>query len=166
MAGDTQSSSHFNPAAAALAWLWPGLGHIVLGQRKRGLLIMFGVLFLFLTGLLIGGLDVVDYKRDRLWFLAQVLCGPIAIGANFANQTIVPRIPDDWSRDGEWLDRYRDGDPEIQRQLRSTSLGRVNEIGTLYIALAGLMNLVVILDAMHRAPGESSPRRGRRAEDA
>ena len=31
-------------------------------------------------------------------------------------------------------------------------LGRVNDMGTLFIALAGLMNLVVILDALHFAP--------------
>ena len=31
-------------------------------------------------------------------------------------------------------------------QARLTSLGHLNAIGTLYIALAGLMNIVVILD--------------------
>ena len=35
--------------------------------------------------------------------------------------------------------------------------GRVNEIGTLYIALAGLMNLVVILDALNQGSASRSP---------
>lgn len=103
---------------------------------------MFGVLFLFVGGLLIGGFDVVDRKDDRLWFLAQVLCGPIAIAADLANQTLLKPLPDNW------VDLYEQGDPDVVRRLRHKSLGHVNEMGTLYCALAGLMNLVVILDAL------------------
>jgi hypothetical protein len=142
MSISAKSQGQFTPSAAILAWVWPGLGHIHLGQRKRGFLVMFGVLFLFLGGILIGGLDVVDRRDDRLWFLAQVLCGPIAIVADYANQRLLKPMP------GDWVDRYKDGDPEVARQLRRKSLGHVNEIGTLYCALAGLMNLVVILDAL------------------
>ncbi len=150
----------FSPWAAVLAWLWPGLGHISLGERRRGLLIMAGVLFLFFSGLLIGGLDVVDRQRDHLWFIAQGLCGPIAFVADIANRTLLERIPEDWISDQAWREAFRDREPQVQRQLRSTSLGRVNEIGTLYIALAGLMNAVVILDALNHA-GAS---RGRSSE--
>ena len=142
MSISTKSPGQFTPSAAVLAWLWPGLGHIPLGQRKRGFLVMFGVLFLFLGGILIGGLDVVDRRDDRLWFLAQVLCGPIAIVADVANQKLVKPMP------GDWVDRYEEGDSDVTRRLRRKSLGHVNEMGTLYCALAGLMNLVVILDAL------------------
>jgi hypothetical protein len=142
MSISTKSPGQFTPSAAILAWLWPGLGHISLGERKRGFLIMFGVLFLFLGGILIGGLDVVDRTDDRLWFLAQVLCGPVAVVADIANQTLVKPMPADW------VERYEAGDPDVIRRLRRKSLGHVNEMGTLYCALAGLMNLVVILDAL------------------
>ena len=135
-----------NPTAALFAFLWPGLGHISLGDRKRGLLIMFGVLFLFVSGLLIGGVDAVDLKRDRLWFLAQSLCGPIAFAADMANQHYVKNLPE-------------------VKQLDTTGLGRVNEMGTLFIALAGLMNLVVILDALQPAMWTPPPKR-RREDDA
>lgn len=90
---------------------------------------MFGVLFLFFGGLLIGGIDVVDRKTDHLWFLAQAVCGPIAFGADFINQN--------------WLKNL----PEPQKWA-TIGLNKPNELGTLFIALAGLMNLVVILDAM------------------
>ncbi|TVQ57737.1 MAG: hypothetical protein EA377_00635 [Phycisphaerales bacterium] len=129
----------FSPPAAACAWLWPGLGHIVLGEKRRGLLIMFGVLFLFFSGLLIGGFDAVDRVDDRLWFLAQALCGPIAFVADFINQSVIK-------------------DPNVLAsfdETRTTGLARVNEIGTLFIALAGLMNLTVIIDALHFAPKDS-----------
>ena len=129
--------------AAILAWLWPGLGHISHGERRRGLLIMFGVLFLFLGGVLIGGIDSVDRKEDRLWFLAQVLCGPIAMAVDFTNQSKLKDLPADW------VDRYEQGDPAVRIQLTRKSLGHVNEMGTLFSALAGLMNLVAILDALH-----------------
>ena len=123
----------FSPGAFLLAWLWPGLGHISLGERKRGLLIMTGVLFLFMGGLFIGGVDVVDRRSDRLWFYAQAVCGPVAFGADWVNQNYVKKLPD-------------------QDRNRLRSLGKVNEIGTLFCALAGLMNLIVILDALHYHP--------------
>ena len=165
--------SPLNPGAAVLAWLWPGLGHIARGERQRGFLIMFGILLLFVTGLLVGGLDAVDRRNDRLWFLAQSVCGPIAIGADLANQAIVQQLPADWRelspslqnattgsrvindlewsphKDEELRRRYEEGDPVLIGGLQRIGVGRVNEIGTLYIALAGLMNLVVILDALY-----------------
>jgi hypothetical protein len=143
----------FNPQAAVLAWLWPGLGHIAIGQRRRGRLVMAGVLFLFIGGLLIGGLDAVDSREDRLWFLAQAMNGPIAFGANLLNQNVIKTIQDQDLR------------------LMTRGLARVNELGTLFIALAGLMNLVAVLDALHHriaVEGDGPDARGRtdRRKDA
>lgn len=131
--------ARFSPLAAFLAWIWPGLGHISLGEKKRGAYIMIGVFFLFVSGLLVGGFDAVDRLSgsDRLWFYAQGLCGPIAFAADFVNQNYVKQLP-------------------APDQLRTQGLGRVNEMGTLFIALAGLMNLIVILDALHFIPRKQS----------
>ncbi len=153
MSTSTRSHGQFTPTAAILAWLWPGLGHIQLGERRRGFLVMFGVLFLFVGGVLIGGIDSVDRREDRLWFLAQLLCGPIAMGVDVANQSIIKRLPPDWKA------RYQQGDPGVRRQLRHKGLGHVNEMGTLYSALAGLMNLVAILDALHPSNRRAEMRR-------
>ena len=153
MSTSTRFPGQFTPTAAILAWLWPGLGHIQLGERRRGFLVMFGVLFLFVGGVLIGGIDSVDRREDRLWFLAQLLCGPIAMGVDVANQSIIKRLPPDWKV------RYQQGDPEVRRQLRHKGLGHVNEMGTLYSALAGLMNLVAILDALHPSHRRAEMRR-------
>lgn len=156
----------FRPHAAVLAWLWPGLGHIAIGERRRGGLIMFGVLFLIISGLLIGGLDCVDRKNDRLWFLAQAVCGPIVFAADLANQTIVQPPYQDWNGDQALRDEFvqayeaeqagREPDSDLLDSLRRVGLGRVNEAGTLFIALAGLMNLVVILDAMYASTATQS----------
>ncbi len=145
MSFSTRSAAQLTPTAALWAWLWPGLGHITQGERRRGLLIMFGVLFLFLGGVLIGGVDTVDRRSDRLWFLAQVLCGPIALVADAVNQAAVKPLPAGWQR------RYEDGDTAVRGLLRRKGLAHVNEIGTLYSALAGLMNLAAILDALNPA---------------
>ena len=147
-----------SPLAALLAWVWPGLGHISLGERKRGLYIMAGVLFLYGSGILIGGIDVVDRREDRLWFYAQAMCGPIAFATDLMTQRYVKLVPQ-----RELSARYQQGDPDALKTIRRTSLGKVNEIGTLFCALAGLMNLIVILDALHFHPrskasaGEVSP---------
>lgn len=113
----------FRPVAGGAALLLPGLGHTVLGLPKRGRMIAIGVFGLFLTGLLIGGLDAVDSKDDRWWFMAQALTGPTAFGVDWLHQ---------------WL---RAEGSVIQ------GLGRMNEIGMLSCALAGLMNGIAAIDA-------------------
>jgi hypothetical protein len=128
---------------------------------------MFGVLFLVVSGLLIGGLDCVDRKHERLWFLAQSLCGPIVFATDYANQHLVQTIPQDWiqarNRD-ELLRRYDEGDPAILRALPRIGISHVNEMGTLFVALAGLMNAVVILDALYFLPRTEPPPRRREAD--
>lgn len=151
----------FSPVAAVMAWVLPGLGHILLGERERGYRIMAGVLGLVFIGLLVGGIDCVDRRNDRLWFLAQGLCGPVAFAADAANQALVQSHVIDWSRRTDW-DKFLSEDPEVLDDLRRVGIGRVNEMGTLFVALAGLMNLVVILDALFRAP----PPLERRAADS
>lgn len=148
----------FNPAAAVLGWLWPGLGHISIGERRRGRLIMLGVLFLFVGGVLIGGVDCVKIMQHEaaaapgrsrqfvLWFLAQGFCGPIAVVVDWINPHYPANLPVDWQ------ERYFDEDPEILAKLRVIGLNKPNEMGTLFCALAGLMNLVAILDVLYFAP--------------
>jgi hypothetical protein len=137
-ASDT-SEVGYHPVCAALAWVWPGLGHIARGEKRRGLYIMVGVLFLFLTGVLIGGVDAVDRKEDQLWYVAQVCCGPVAMAVDLANQSLL--------KTGKVGEIIATQPAPINTK---KSLGRANEYGTLFTALAGLMNLVVILDAFHR----------------
>jgi hypothetical protein len=150
-----------------LAWLLPGLGHLVIGHRRRGILIMVATAVLIAAGVLVGGPDVVDRRNDRLWFIAQSGCGPVVFALDAVRERVSPGQTYDFSprsRNGD-RERYMDEDPEMNRMLRRASIGHLNEIGTLYIALAGLMNLVVILDFFnpHRIP---SPRERERSSSA
>ena len=133
------------PTAGVLAWVFPGLGHLYLRERRRGLLVMLGILFLFFTGLLVGGLDAVDRQNDGIWFLAQAFNGPVAFVADWMNQILIQQRPE-------------------EERLMMVGLGHVNAIGTLFIALGGLMNLAVILDALCPPARPNHP--SRRSQDA
>ncbi|MDG2054170.1 MAG: hypothetical protein P8J86_05625 [Phycisphaerales bacterium] len=130
----------WHPAAAVLAWLWPGAGHMARGEQQRGWLIMAGVVFLVATGLFVGGLGVVDSESQRLWFLAQILATPALFGVNFAQVAIMQSWPAE----------------ELHMQL---GIGRVHELGILFVAMAGLMNLVAILDVLYDLPRETDRRK-------
>lgn len=137
--------------APLLAAAFPGLGHLSLGYRRRGLLAMAGVTGMFVTGLLVGGVDAVDSEEDAPWFIAQSLNGPIAFAADMVNQQVVKT-----GRAGELLPTHPPVDSlgrQAQGQHFVSSLkgiGAANEFGTLFIALGGMVNLVLVLDASRR----------------
>ena len=151
--------SSMKPDRMLFAWLWPGGGYFAEGRHTRGIRAMGGVLFLYLCGLLIGGLDAVDRKHDGIWFYAQALNGPIAFATDFARgrlSSINGRDIQDisWERTPALGERWLAEDQEVMAVVRRQGLSHVNEVGTLFIALGGLMNLVLILEAGFAAPKE------------
>jgi hypothetical protein len=162
----------FEPAAAALAILFPGAGHVFLGEVKRGILVAVGVLGLFFGGMLIGGIDVVDKEDDFVWFLGQSLVGPVAFGTDWVHQNMMkvkdaqsgkPRTARPEVRDehGNVIQRVEVRGPDGKAAFgqpgqlppNTKSVGRINEIGTLYGAIAGMLNLIAILDVLfHNRP--------------
>lgn len=129
------------PIVALAAWGLPGAGYWMIGQRNRGLTIGITIILLFLMGLLIGGVRVMDAPAlkgggsllheigEKPWFIGQVLAGPISlISAWLANAAAASPV-------------YRD----------IVSHSRVSEIGTLYTAVAGMLNLLAIIDSSWRA---------------
>lgn len=154
MTDDHDSPQQFRPLAFALAWVWPGLGHIAMGERARGMRIMAGMLLLFFGGLFIGGVDAVDRREDTLWFLAQAGCGPLAFVADAANTGLLKS-----GRIGTLLPAPQPYGQKIPgpRVSDRRGLAHPNEFGTLFIALAGLMNVAVMLDAGFRRAGAAQP---------
>jgi type 1 glutamine amidotransferase len=139
--------------APLLSLAFPGLGHLSLGYRRRGLLAMAGVLGMFLTGLAIGGVDAVDSVEDAPWFIAQGANGPIAFGADIVNQRVLKT-----GKAGELLPTQPPTDAlgrPAQGSFSVSSLkgvGAANEFGTLFIALGGMLNFILVLDASRRQP--------------
>ncbi len=139
MAANGQSDRLF-PVAGVLAYALPGLGYAYLGEVRRGVLVAIGVLGLTLGGLLVGGLDVVDRQEDKWWFVLQAGIGPVAWG----------------------VDAYHQQDKGLSEPRITRSLGRVNEVGSLYIAMAGMLNAIVVIDCAWRSSGRSERRGSRR----
>lgn len=145
------TTREFRPLPLLLAWVWPGLGHLVGGERARGWRIMAGMLLLIGSGVLIGGVDAVDRREDALWFLPQAGCGPIVFAVDYANSSLLKS-----GRTGTLLDiaEPTGATPSGRKVSSRRGVAHPNEFGMLFIALAGLMNIAVILDAGFRRPAE------------
>lgn len=100
-----------------LAWLVPGLGHAYYGRRQKGLFYLVLILAAFLIGLWLGDWRVVDLEKFGLYLIAQAWAG---------GPTLVALALTDHLRitgDIPWLDA-----------------------GLLFTAVAGLLNVVVMVD--------------------
>lgn len=147
----------FQPAALIAAFIFPGLGHYLLGYTRRAAFIAASILGLFTTGLLIGGIDVVDRQENPVWFAGQAIVGPIAFGVDWIHQNHLKVIDPRTRRPRSPLPdegRNPDGSPRPlnpgEQPPYAKSLGKVNDIGTLFAAVAGMLNLIVITDASFR----------------
>lgn len=145
-----------------LSWLLPGLGHMAMGDRKRGLILCVTICSLFVSGLLIGGMGVLDYRLNRAWFFGQMFNGPAVVLAVTRAQWMMAH-PDanpveEASRNNNYLGRDQylgtPDDPNVYQP----SFGRPNEVGILYTALAGLLNLFIFYDVLDRSALRNAPK--------
>ncbi len=113
--------------AALLAWAWPGLGHLFLGRRSKGLILMACLLALFVLGV---GMD------SRLQ-MHLGLEDPLALLFSLAQMGV--------------------GAPYVLARLLGYDAGMVTspsyEYGNTFTAVAGLLNVLVLLDALDTARG-------------
>ncbi|MCG3137345.1 MAG: hypothetical protein HJJLKODD_01189 [Phycisphaerae bacterium] len=149
------------PVAVLLAWLIPGLGHIYLGQRLRGMILLVTITLTFWTGVAIGGVKSVTlytpaYTQETLnqwqqevrkgerppvqlqitrswWFIAQLMNGAYTLGSYHYGRSVADFNPTSGRT----------------RVLAWPS----GEVGSIYTGIAGLLNLLVILDALAYAEG-------------
>lgn len=192
----TSDSTVSTPIVGIFAWLIPGAGYFLIGERSRGLTAGITIVLLFLAGIVIGGIRIMDppgwgqygymtqlvlkngqtlaqsdedYTRvepttkdeandptlvsggkaagpalfnepiselgDKPWYVGQILCGPLTLVASAISvaeahppSSAIPPV---------------EGVP--------ASHSRSWEIGELYTAVAGMLNLLVIIDSAHRA---------------
>jgi hypothetical protein len=158
-----QHAGRVLPLHALLGFLFPGAGQMARGELQRGLYAAAGVLSLFLGGLLLGGIDAVDSREDRIWYFGQVLVGPIAIATDrFHQAALKAEDPTTGQIRSANPDEVRDttGPRPVWRPMTdaqraagarppsSKSVGRVNELAMLSCTLAGMLNLIIILDAL------------------
>lgn len=134
--------------AGLLAWLLPGAGHWFVGARRRAAAFFVIVGLTWGAGLAFdGNLAVVDKARapvlTRLQVLANLAVGPVEPVVRYALYgALVYEAPPP-----------RSGLPAALETRRQRSFERWSVYGSAYLLAAGLMNMLVILDAWDLAIG-------------
>jgi len=136
------------PLAGFLGWLVPGLGHIFIGDRTRGLICFVTITATFWTGVAIGGVGTtIDPYERTLWFAGQLCAGGNTVAGYALHQAVV----------SHWTPADR---------AAATANWASSEIGVHYTGVAGLLNILVVLDAISRAEASAVASRLRRHETA
>jgi len=145
IAGPPKSRPVWNVPAAIAAWIFPGLGHLLAGDIKRGLILAVCIGSLWTAGLWLGGISVIEARQSggplRPWFFGQMLMAP---------SLLVEYTHDRYRAQYQGLEPTPE--PDGSPTLYSPAYGRPYEIGTLYTALAGMLNLLAIIDLIYREP--------------
>ncbi|WP_428940749.1 DUF6677 family protein [Fontivita pretiosa] len=169
------------PVIALAGWLMPGAGYWLIGQRARGIIVGASIIVLYLSGLLVAGVRVIEVpgydsqsghqirvSRGRIvrpserfayesagwilthggliseiankpWFVGQVLAGPIAVVSAVASVQAAQQAY-------EQVQQAPDQPP-----LSTRPHAPLEAVGVLYTAVAGMLNLLVIIDSTYRA---------------
>lgn len=112
--------------AAALAWLMPGTGHLLLGKRQKGVVFLVAIPAMLALGLALDG-------RMFPFDFSQPLTGLAAVAARGVG---VPALVAGWLGFGEGL-------------VTAASY----EYGNTFVIVSGLLNMLVALDAFDVASG-------------
>ena len=111
-----------DPFSTALAaFLVPGAGHWLLGRRQKAVLYFCLIVATFLAGWLISGRQNVYFDRGRWHALLQMGTGVITFIIGLMTREAA--------------------EPEL-------TVMHTFEIGTLYTMVAGLLNVLVVMDAV------------------
>ncbi|MFO0011499.1 MAG: DUF6677 family protein [Planctomycetota bacterium] len=139
--------------AMALAILFPAAGHYYQGRKNKAYLFAACILGLFVMGMVIGRGRVVyaSFSADdfRIQYPAQVLVGlpaaPSLVQAWIGNRDPQRKFLNGFMAPPPIDVNARNNREALSRWHLESSAGF--ELGTLYTAVAGLLNLLVILDA-------------------
>ncbi len=105
-----------------LGWFLPGAGHLLLKEEKRALIIFATITLTFGVGLYVGSVGVIDPVGAKPWYVAQIMNSPMV--AVLGHLTAGGGFP---------------------------VYGRPSEIGRIYTGVAGLLNLLCIINAVYLA---------------
>ena len=105
-----------------LAWLVPGAGHLMIGKKRHAAVICVTIALTLGAGLYIGSIGVINPTGAKPWYVAQVMNTPAVAALG-----------------------------HVTRQGEYPVYGRPNEIGQIYTSIAGLLNLLCIVNAVYLA---------------
>jgi len=107
-----------------LAWVVPGAGHYMLKEKKRAIIIFATIVLTFCIGLYVGSIGVINPADAKTWYLAQIMNSPMVAALGHLTTT----APENY-----------------------LVFGKPNEIGQIYTGIAGLLNLLCIVNAVYLA---------------
>ncbi len=105
-----------------VAWVVPGAGHLVLGKNRHAIVIFVTIALTLGAGLYVGSIGVINPVGAKPWYVAQVMNTPAVAALG-----------------------------QVVRQGEYPVYGRPNEIGQIYTSIAGLLNLLCIVNAVYLA---------------
>jgi len=105
-----------------VGWLVPGAGHFMIKERTRAIIIFTAIVLTFAIGLYIGSIAVVNPVTGKLAYVAQIMNSPAVAAIG-----------------------------RITKQGQYAVFGKPNEIGQIYTSIAGLLNLLCIVNAVYLA---------------
>lgn len=119
----------------------PGLGHWWIGDKARAVVLFVVVTTTFWGGIAVGGVRTVVSERDNgPWIAAELCMGPQALIAWKAGQSLRAKESASVSYKAPWPS---------------------GDIGVIYAGVAGLLNLLVILDVLARVESKHALARHR-----
>ncbi len=133
--GSGASSGTKDYLAIALGWLIPGAGHWLIGQRGRAVVFALAIHLLFFGGVLLGGVRVLNRPRQPVWDYSQFMAGwPMLVGNAVKNNTFPPHA------------KHPVGFAPL-----------IQDVATAYCGLAGMLNLLVLVDLFLHVSDDHSP---------
>ena len=105
---------------ALAGWVVPGAGYFLLKETKRGTIILVTIVLTFCIGLYIGSIGVIDPVGAKPWYVAQMMNSPFV--------AILGHL----TKGGAYQ-----------------ALGKPGEIAQIYTSIAGLLNLLCIVNAVY-----------------
>ncbi len=117
---------------AVIAWVIPGAGHFFIKEKKRAIIIFVTITATFGLGLFIGSIAIIDPVGAWPWYVGQMLASPGVALIGQATQNATQLGPDG-------------------QLIKLISVGKPHDIGQIYTAIAGAMNLLAILSAVFMA---------------
>jgi hypothetical protein len=117
-----ESNIAFLLVVGLLGWFVPGGGHLVINEKKHAIIIFVTIALTFAAGLYIGSIGIINPVGAKPWYIAQIMNSPVV--ALIGRMTASGNYP---------------------------VYGRPNEIGQIYTSIAGLLNLLCIVNAVYWA---------------
>ncbi len=121
-----------------LSWVLPGAGYLLIKEKKRSAIIFVTITLTFCIGIYIGSIGVIDPVASKICYTGQILTSPLV--ALLGHLTRGGAFP---------------------------VYGKPSEIGQIYTGVAGLLNLLCIINAVYLAHLSSTePAGGQNATDS